>query len=64
VTEQNNIKAKQVIANHTVVQAQAVARSNIAKAGGESHAIKIITEQLKPKDIHTYRHTSYENLFY
>jgi prohibitin 2 len=47
LTEQNNLKAIRVVANQTVVQAQAAARSNIAKAGGESQAIKIITEQLK-----------------
>jgi len=47
LTEQNNLKAIQVVANQTVVQAQAAARSNIAKAGGESQAIKVITEQLK-----------------
>src|SRR5437660_24845 len=47
LTEQNNLKAIQVVANQTVVQAQAAARSNIAKASGESQAIKIITEQLK-----------------
>src|SRR3989442_1425245 len=47
LTEQNNLKAIQVVANQTVVQAQAAARSNIAKAGGESQAIEIITEQLK-----------------
>src|SRR3989442_4748316 len=47
LTEQNNLKAVQVVANQTVVQANATARSNIAKAGGESQAIKIITEQLK-----------------
>src|SRR6266571_8574862 len=43
----NRLVCKQVVANQTVVQAQAAARSNIAKAGGESQAIKIITEQLK-----------------
>src|SRR6266571_2209566 len=47
LTEQNNLKTIQVVANQTVVQAQAAARSNIAKAGGESQAIKIITEQLQ-----------------
>jgi prohibitin 2 len=47
LTEQNNLKAVQVVANQTVVQANATARSNIAKAGGESQAIKVITEQLK-----------------
>jgi len=36
-----------VIANQTVVQSQAAARSNVAKANGESQAIKIITVQLK-----------------
>jgi regulator of protease activity HflC (stomatin/prohibitin superfamily) len=36
-----------VIANQTVVQAEAQARANIAKANGESQAIKIINEQLR-----------------
>jgi prohibitin 2 len=47
LTEQNNLKAVQVIANQTVVQAQAQARANVARASGEGQAIKIITEQLK-----------------
>jgi prohibitin 2 len=47
LTEQNNLKAVQVIANQTVVQAQATARANVAKASGESQAIKIITGQLR-----------------
>ncbi|MFL6471571.1 MAG: prohibitin family protein [Nitrososphaeraceae archaeon] len=47
LTEQNNLGAVQVVANQTVVQAQAQARSNVARAEGESQAIKIITEQLK-----------------
>jgi regulator of protease activity HflC (stomatin/prohibitin superfamily) len=47
LTEQNNLKAVQVIANQTVVQAQAAARANVAKATGESQAIKIITQQLR-----------------
>ncbi len=47
LTEQNNLLAVKVIANQTVVQAQAAARSNIARANGESQAIKIITSQLK-----------------
>jgi prohibitin 2 len=47
LTEQNNLLAVKVIANQTVVQAQASARSNVAKANGESQAIKIITSQLK-----------------
>ena len=47
LTEQNNLLAVRVIANQTVVQAQATARSNVAKANGESQAIKIISAQLK-----------------
>ncbi len=47
LTEQNNLKAIQVVANQTVVQALATARANVAKAGGESQAIKFITVQLK-----------------
>jgi prohibitin 2 len=47
LTEQNNLLAVKVIANQTVVQAQASARSNVAKANGESQAIKIISSQLK-----------------
>src|SRR5919204_2992548 len=47
LTEQNNLTAVQVVANQTVVQAQAQARSNVARAEGESQAIKIITEQLR-----------------
>jgi regulator of protease activity HflC (stomatin/prohibitin superfamily) len=41
------LSAVQVVANQTVVQAQAQARSNVAKAEGESQAIKVITEQLR-----------------
>ena len=47
MTEQNNLKSVQVIANQTVVQAQAQARANVARASGEGQAIKIITEQLR-----------------
>ena len=47
LTEQNNLKAVQVIANQTVVQAEATARANVAKASGESQAIKVIAVQLK-----------------
>ena len=47
LTEQNNLKAVQVVANQTVVQAQAQARANVARAGGESQAIKVITEQIR-----------------
>jgi prohibitin 2 len=36
-----------LITNQTVVQSQAAARSNVAKANGESQAIRIITSQLK-----------------
>lgn len=39
--------AIQVIANQTVVQAQATARANVAKANGKSQAIQVITSQLK-----------------
>src|SRR5919201_1331786 len=47
LTEQNNLRAVQVVANQTVVQAQAQARANVARATGESQAIKVITEQLR-----------------
>ncbi|MGA8080859.1 MAG: prohibitin family protein [Candidatus Nitrosopolaris sp.] len=47
LTQLNNLKAVQVIANQIVVQANATARSNVARANGESQAIKIITSQLK-----------------
>jgi regulator of protease activity HflC (stomatin/prohibitin superfamily) len=47
LTEQNNLKAIQVIANQTVVQAQAQARARVANATGEAQAIKLITEQLR-----------------
>jgi prohibitin 2 len=47
LTELNNLRGIQVIANQTVVQAQAQAKANIAKASGESQAIKIITSQLR-----------------
>src|ERR671931_356463 len=47
LTEQNNLKAVQVIANQTVVQAQAQARARVANATGEAQAIKLITEQLR-----------------
>ena len=47
LTEQNNLLSVKVIANQTVVQAQAAARANVAKATGESQAIQIITSQLR-----------------
>jgi prohibitin 2 len=47
LTEQNNLRAIQVIANQTVVQAEAQAKANVAKAKGESQAIDVITEQLR-----------------
>ena len=45
--ELNNLRGIQVVTNQTVVQAQAQAKANIAKASGESQAIKIITSQLR-----------------
>jgi regulator of protease activity HflC (stomatin/prohibitin superfamily) len=51
LTEQNNLLTIQVVANQTVVQAQAGARANVAKANGESQAIRIITVQLKKSPI-------------
>lgn len=47
LTEQNNLRSIQVVANQTVVQAEAAARSNVAKASGESKAIEVISSQLK-----------------
>ena len=47
LTEQNNLRAVRVIANQNVVQAEAAARANVAKADGEAQAIKIITQQLR-----------------
>ncbi len=47
LTQLNNLKAVQVIANQTVVQANKTARSNVARANGESQAIRIISSQLK-----------------
>jgi prohibitin 2 len=47
LTEQNTLRSVQVIANQTVVQAQAAARANVAKANGESQAIELITSQLR-----------------
>jgi prohibitin 2 len=51
LTEQNNLKVIQVIANQMVVQAEAAARSNEAKANGESQAIRLITSQLKQSPV-------------
>ena len=47
LTEQNNLRSVQVVANQTVAQAEGQARANAAKATGESQSIKIITQQLK-----------------
>jgi regulator of protease activity HflC (stomatin/prohibitin superfamily) len=47
LTEQYNLKTVQVIANQNVIQAQAAARANVAKAAGEAQAIKVITSQLR-----------------
>jgi regulator of protease activity HflC (stomatin/prohibitin superfamily) len=47
LTEQNNLRAIEVVANQTVAQAEGQARANAARASGESEAIQIITQQLK-----------------
>jgi len=47
LTEQNNLRAIEVVANQTVAQAEGQARANAARASGESQAIQIITEQLR-----------------
>jgi regulator of protease activity HflC (stomatin/prohibitin superfamily) len=47
LTEQNNLRAIEVVANQTVAQAEGQARGNAARASGESEAIKIITQQLR-----------------
>src|SRR6266498_3914266 len=47
LTEQNNLKAVQVIANQNVIKAEAAARANVARADGEAQAIKVITSQLR-----------------
>ena len=47
LTEQNNLLAIQVIANQTVVKAEAQARARVANATGEAQAIKLITDQLR-----------------
>ena len=47
LTEQNNLRAVEVVANQTVAQAEGQARSTAARASGESKAINIITQQLR-----------------
>ena len=47
LTEQNNLRSIEVVANQTVAQAEGQARATAAKANGESQAIKIITQQLR-----------------
>jgi regulator of protease activity HflC (stomatin/prohibitin superfamily) len=47
LTEQNNLRAIEVVANQTVAQAEGAARANAARASGESEAINIITQQLR-----------------
>lgn len=47
LTEQNNLRAIEVVANQTVAQAEGQARATAAKASGESIAINIITQQLR-----------------
>jgi len=52
LTEQNNLRAVRVIANQNVVQAEAAARANIAKASGEAQAIELITGQLRSSPVY------------
>ena len=47
LTEQNNLLAVRVVANQTVVHAEAQAKARIANATGEAQAINLITEQLR-----------------
>jgi regulator of protease activity HflC (stomatin/prohibitin superfamily) len=47
LTEQNNLMTVQVVANQTVIQAEAAGKSNVARADGEAQAIRIITQQLR-----------------
>jgi regulator of protease activity HflC (stomatin/prohibitin superfamily) len=47
LTEQNNLRAIEVVANQTVAQAEGQARANIEKATGEAAAITTITEELR-----------------
>ncbi|MGE5821281.1 MAG: prohibitin family protein [Nitrososphaerota archaeon] len=47
LTEQNNLRAIEVVANQTAAQAEGQARANINQATGEAEAIKTITEQLR-----------------
>jgi regulator of protease activity HflC (stomatin/prohibitin superfamily) len=47
LTEQNNLRAIEVVANQTAAQAGGQARANIERATGEAEAIKTITEQLR-----------------
>src|ERR687884_24296 len=47
LTEQNNLLAVQVVANQTVVQAEAQAKARVANATGEAQAINLITGQLR-----------------
>ena len=47
LTEQNNLRAIEVVADQSVAQAEGAARANVARASGESKAIQIITQQLR-----------------
>lgn len=47
LTEQNNLRAVEVVANQTAAQAEGQARANIERATGEAAAINTITEQLR-----------------
>jgi len=47
LTEQNNLRSVEVVANQSVAQAEGQSRATAARASGESEAIKIITTQLR-----------------
>jgi prohibitin 2 len=47
LTEQNNLRAVEVVANQTAAQAEGAARANVERATGEAAAINTITEQLR-----------------
>ncbi len=47
LTEQNNLRAIEVVANQTAAQAEGQARATAERASGEAQAIKTITSQLR-----------------
>jgi prohibitin 2 len=66
LTEQNNLKAVQVIANQTVAKTQA--RARMANATGESQAIKLITDHLRQSPEYLHRlllqsHLQYQDYY-